>query len=88
MKIKKHEHTNATAPVFSLVYDIKTSLGLGFMIQFKVKTPNNIFLISTLIFTFYVTSHNISSTSLNLNKKNPNILAIFIMENDFLTTKF
>jgi len=49
------------------------------MIQFKAKTPNNILLISTLAFTTYVTSPNVLATSLNLNDKNPNILAIFII---------
>jgi len=38
------------------------------MIQFKVKTPNNILLIPTLAFTPYVTSANVLATSLNFNK--------------------
>ena len=35
-------------------YTIKASLGLGFMIQFKSKTPNNILLIPFLAFTHFV----------------------------------
>jgi len=56
---------------------IKDSLGLSFMIQLKEKTPYNILLIPTLAFTPYVTSPNVLATSVNLNKKNLNVLAIF-----------
>jgi len=50
---------------------IKASLGLGFMIQFKAKTTNNVLLILSLAFTPFVTSCNVLPTSLNLNNKNP-----------------
>jgi len=60
-------------------YRIKASLGLGFMIQFKAKTPNNIILIPILTFKHYVTSTNVLATSLNLNNKKYNVLAIFII---------
>jgi len=46
------------------------------MIQFKVKTSNNIFLISILAFTPYITNSNILPTSLNFIK-NPDVLDIF-----------
>jgi len=59
-------------------YQIKVSLGLNFMIQFKAKTPNNIFIILTFTFTPYVTSPNILGASLNFYK-NPNILNIFLL---------
>jgi len=49
------------------------------MIQFKYKTPNNILIISTLTFTSYLTNLNELVTSLNLNIKKPNMLAIFII---------
>jgi len=52
-------------------YMKKYSLRLGFMIQFKEKTPNNIFLIPSLAFTPFVTNLNVLSISLNLNNKNP-----------------
>jgi len=42
-----------------------------FMIQFKAKTPNNIFLIPSLTFTPFVTSRNVLPTSLNWNNNNP-----------------
>jgi len=58
---------------------IKVLLGLSFMIQFKYKTPNNILIISTLTFTSYLTNLNELVTSLNLNIKKPNMLAIFII---------
>ena len=58
---------------------INTSIGLGFMTQFKVKAPNNIHLILTLALTPNVTSPNVLVTSLNLNNKNPNVLEIFII---------
>ena len=60
-------------------YMIKDSIGLGFMIQFKAKTPNNILLIPTLAFTPYVTRPNVLATNLNLNNKRSNVLAIFII---------
>ena len=50
-------------------YMIKASLRLCFMIQFKAKTSNNIFLILSLEFTPFVTS-NVLPTSLNVNHKN------------------
>ena len=57
---------------------IKTSLRLGFMIKFKVKTPNNIILIPTLSFIPFITSPNVIVTNLNLNNTNFNVLATFI----------
>jgi len=59
---------------------VKTSSLLGFMIQFNAKIPNNILLIPSLTFTPYVTSPNVSTTSLNFNNKNPNVLEIFIIK--------
>jgi len=41
------------------------------MIQFKVKTPNNILLITYLAFIPFVTSRNVLPTNVNLNNKNP-----------------
>ena len=58
---------------------IKSSLGLGFIIQFKAKPQKNILLIPTLAFTPYLTSPNVLATSLNLNNKNPNVFEIFII---------
>ena len=52
-------------------YMLKASQGLGFMIQFKVKTPNNILLITYLAFIPFVTSRNVLPTNVNLNNKNP-----------------
>jgi len=49
---------------------IKASLGLGFRIQFKAKTRNNILLIPSPTFTPFVTTCNVLPTSLNLNNKN------------------
>jgi len=49
---------------------IKASLELGFMIQFKGRTPNNMLLIPFIAFTPFVTIRNILSTSLNLKNKN------------------
>jgi len=48
------------------------------MIQFKEKPPNTILLIPTITFTPFARSSNVLVTSLNLNNKNPNVLAIFI----------
>jgi len=70
-----HKNKNKTLFVFLYFnqtygmqqYMIKASLGLGLMIQFKAKTPNNILVIPTLGFTPYVTSPNILATSLNFN---------------------
>jgi len=50
---------------------IKASLVLGFMIQLKAKTSNNIFLIPYLGSTPFVTSCNVLPTYLNLNNKSP-----------------
>jgi len=43
------------------------------MVQFKAKTPNNIFLIPTLAFIPYLTNPNVLVTSLNFIK-NPDVL--------------
>jgi len=57
---------------------IYVSLGLGFMIQFKEKTPKNILLISSLAFIHFVTSRNVLPTNLNLNNKIPMSSNFFI----------
>jgi len=60
------------------MYQIKASLQLGFMIQFKAKTLNYILLIPNLVFTPYITSTNVLATSLNFNK-NPNVLELSLL---------
>jgi len=48
------------------------------MIQFKVKTPNNIIITRTLAFTPYITSPNVLAKSLKFNK-NPNVLDLSLL---------
>jgi len=48
---------------------IKTSLRLSFIILLKEKVANNIFLISSIAFTLFVTSYYVLPTNLNLKKK-------------------
>lgn len=60
-------------------YMAKTSLELGFLIQFQAKPSKNTLLIPCA-FIVHVISPNVLRTSINFNNKNPNnVLEIFIV---------